>query len=44
MNNKLLGKGKFGKVFEIEDFKGDKIALKIIKPEELNLVEIDILV
>lgn len=43
MDYKLLGKGKFGKVFEVEDYKGDKIALKIIKPEELNLVEIDIL-
>ena len=39
----ILGQGKYGKVVEIEDYKGDKIALKIIKPEDLSLVEVDIL-
>ena len=41
--NNIIGKGRFGKVIEIEDYKGDRIALKMIKPEDLSLVEIDIL-
>ena len=31
-NKNFLGKGKFGKVIEVEDSKGDKFALKIIEP------------
>jgi serine/threonine protein kinase len=37
------GKGRFGKVLEIQDCTGKNVAFKIIKPENLNLIEIDIL-
>lgn len=40
---KIIGKGKFSKVLEMEDGKGNKIAVKVIKPEDLNFVEIDLL-
>lgn len=39
----FLGKGRYGNVIKIEDHTGKEIALKKIKPENLNLVEIDIL-
>lgn len=42
-SDKIIGSGKFGKVLEIEDYKGEKIAYKIISPNQLNLVEVDIL-
>ena len=41
--DKIIGQGKYGRVLEIEDFRGKKVAYKIIKPENLNLTEIDIL-
>ena len=40
---KIIGKGKFSKVLEMVDSKGNKIAIKVIKPEDLNFVEIDLL-
>lgn len=40
---KIIGKGKFSKVLEMVDSKGNKIAVKVIKPEDLNFVEIDLL-
>ena len=40
---KIIGKGKFSKVLEMTDSKGNKIAVKVIKPEDLNFVEIDLL-
>lgn len=42
-SQKIIGKGKFSKVLEMVDIKGDKIAVKVIKPEDLNFVEIDLL-
>lgn len=42
-NLKLLGKGKFGKVFEVENKKGFKFALKVIDPGDLSFMEVDIL-
>ena len=41
--SKIIGKGKFSKVLEMVDIKGNKIAVKVIKPEDLNFVEIDLL-
>lgn len=38
-----IGKGNFGKVFRVENTQGEDIALKITKPENFSLVEIDIL-
>ena len=41
--DKIIGKGKFGKVLEVEDYRGEKFALKIITSSDLSLVEADIL-
>lgn len=43
LDRKLLGKGKFGKVFEVENERGERIALKIVHPRNFNLIEIDVL-
>ena len=42
-NLKILGKGKFGEVYEVEDKNGFKFALKVIQPLDLSFIEIDIL-
>lgn len=42
-SQKIIGKGKFSKVLEMVDPKGNKIAVKVIKPEDLNFTEIDML-
>ena len=42
-NLKLIGKGKFSNVYEVEEDDGFKFALKKIDPSELSLSEIDIL-
>ena len=42
-SKKVLGKGKFGRVIEMKDKKGEKIAFKIVKPGNLRFAEIDIL-
>ena len=40
---KIIGTGKYSKVIEMIDPKGEKVAVKVIKPEDLNYTEIDIL-
>ena len=42
-SKKVLGKGKFGRVIELKDKKGNKIAFKIVDPGSLRFVEIDVL-
>ena len=42
-NFKFIGKGHYSNVYKVEDEDGKKIALKVIKPEELNFIELDIL-
>ncbi len=39
-SQKIIGKGKFSKVLEMVDPKGNKIAVKVIKQEDLNFTEI----
>ena len=43
LDRKLLGRGKYGKVLEVEDEDGRKIALKIVSPSNFSLIELDIL-
>ena len=42
-SKKVLGKGKFGRVIELKDKKGKKIAFKILDSGNLRFVEIDVL-
>ena len=42
-SKKVLGKGKFGRVIELKDKDGKKIAFKIVDPGNLRFAEIDIL-
>ena len=42
-NLKLIGKGKFGKIYDVEDEKGQKFALKVVSSSELSYIELDIL-
>lgn len=42
-NLKLIGKGKFSNIYEVEEDDGFKFALKKIEPGDLSLSEIDIL-
>ena len=40
---KIIGTGTYSKVVKMKTPKGEDIAVKIIKPEDLNFVEIDML-
>jgi len=42
-SQKIIGSGKYSKVVEMVSPEGKKVAVKVIKPEDLNYTEIDIL-
>tara|TARA_R110000822_G_scaffold47991_2_gene126865 strand:- start:141 stop:2198 length:2058 start_codon:yes stop_codon:yes gene_type:complete len=42
-SQKIIGTGKYSKVIEMVSPEGKKVAVKVIKPEDLNYTEIDML-